>query len=63
MHVNFISSKDTGETRTIYVWSNDTKIMWGSDKIISGSKSNFESIEQMDYKLHRVWLKRGRLYI
>ena len=31
MRVNFISSKDTGETRTIYVWSNDTKIMWGSD--------------------------------
>ena len=21
MHINFISSKDTGETRTIYAWS------------------------------------------
>ena len=31
MHVNFISSKDTGETRTIYVWSDNVKIMWGSD--------------------------------
>ena len=24
MHVNFISSKDTGETRTIYVWSDNS---------------------------------------
>ena len=31
MCVNFISSKDTGEIRTIYVWSNNESIMWGSD--------------------------------
>ena len=31
MHVNFISSKDTGETYTIYVWSDNKQIMWGSD--------------------------------
>ena len=31
MRVNFISSKDNGGTRTIYVWSNNVKIMWGSD--------------------------------
>ena len=31
MHVNFISSKDTGETRTIYVWGDNISIMWGSD--------------------------------
>ena len=31
MRVNFISSKDTGETRTIYVWSNSESIIWGSD--------------------------------
>ena len=83
MHVNSISSKDTGETRTIYVWSNDESIMWGSDtdniirelfnyflnnykeefKIISGSEFDFESAELMDYKLHRVGLRRGRSYI
>ena len=34
MHVNFISSKDTGETRTIYVWSDNVKIMWDSNKTI-----------------------------
>ena len=32
MCVNFISSKDTGETRTIYVWNDNVKIMWGSDR-------------------------------
>ena len=31
MHVNFISSKDTGETRTIYVWSDNAKIMVGNE--------------------------------
>ena len=31
MRVNFISSKYTGETRTIYVWSDNVSIMWGSD--------------------------------
>ena len=31
MRVNFISSKDTGEIRTIYVWSDNVSIMRGSD--------------------------------
>ena len=31
MCANFISSKDTRETRIIYVWSDNVKIMWGSD--------------------------------
>ena len=31
MRVNFISSKDTGETCTIYVWSDNVSIMQGSD--------------------------------
>ena len=31
MRVNFTSSKDTGETRTIYVWSINKSIMCGSD--------------------------------
>ena len=30
--VNFISSKDTGETRTIYICSNNESIMLGRDK-------------------------------
>ena len=31
MRVNFISSNNTEETRTIYVWSDNVKIMWCSD--------------------------------
>ena len=31
-------------------------------KIISGSEFNFESVELMDYKLHRVRLRRGGSY-
>ena len=77
MRVDFISSKDTGETRTIYVWSNNESIMWVSDtddiirelfrsflhncqveeQIIRGSDFVFESVELMDYKLHRVRLR------
>ena len=83
MRVNFISSKDTGETRTIYVWSYDVGIIWGSntddfikeffflleknyqeeEEIISGREFNFESVELMNYKLHRVRLRRGGSYI
>ena len=83
MHVNIISSKDTGETRTIYVWSDKVRIMRGSDtndiirknfrsflhnyekelKIIKGSDFVFESVELVDYKLHRVRLRRGGSYV
>ena len=31
MHVNFISSRDTGETRICYVWSDNVSIMQGRD--------------------------------
>ena len=83
MRVNSISSKGTGETRTIYVWSDNVSIMWGSDtdniirkflksflhnyqeefKIIKESDFLFEGVELMDYKLHRVRVKRGGSYI
>ena len=83
MHVNFISSRDTGETRIYYVWSDNVSIMQGSDtndiireifrsflhnyqeelKMIKGSDFVFESVDLMDYKLHRVCLNRGGSYI
>ena len=83
MSVSFISSEDAGETRIIYVWSNNESIMRGRDtddiirelfrsflrnyqeefKIIKRSDFVFESVEWMDYKLHRVRLKRGGSYI
>ena len=31
IRVNFISSKDAGETHTIYVWGDNKKVMWDSD--------------------------------
>ena len=31
MHVNFISSKDTEETRIYYIWSSNVSIMQGRD--------------------------------
>ena len=84
MRVSFISSKDTAETHTIYVWSDNVNIVWGSNtnSIIKGlfesflhnyqeelkvengcgSECIFESVELMDYKLHRVRLKRGGSY-
>ena len=31
MHVNFISSKDTGETRIYHMWSDNVGIMQGKD--------------------------------
>ena len=78
IYVNLISSKDTGKTHTIYLWSDNVSIMRSSDtddtirelfrsfllnyqeelKIIKGSDFVFESVELMDYKLHRVRLRR-----
>ena len=83
MHVNFISSKDTGETRTIFVWNDNVSIMRGGDtdditreifrsflrnyqeelKMIKGHDFVFESIELIDYKLHRIRLRRGGSYL
>ena len=31
MHVNFISSNDTGEIHTIYVWSDNAEILMGNE--------------------------------
>ena len=31
MQVNFVSSKDTGETRTIFVWSHNEEIRSGNE--------------------------------
>ena len=31
MHVNFVSSNDTGENCTIYVWNNNEEIRLGNE--------------------------------
>ena len=83
MHINFISSRDTGETRIYYVWSDNVSIMQGENtnaiireifraflhnyqqelKMIKGSDFVFESVDLLDYKFHRVRLKRGGSYV
>ena len=83
MHVNFISSRDTRETRIYYVWSDNVSIMQGEDtndiirepfesflhnyqkelRNIRASDFVFESVDLLDYKLHRVPFKRGGSYI
>ena len=76
MHINFIFSKDAEEIRTIYVW-NDNDNVWCSGtifesflnnyqkglQIIKGSDFKFESVDPLDYHLHKVSLKRGLSYI
>ena len=72
MRVNFISSKDTGETRTIYVWSNNESIMWGShtDNIIrelfESFLNNYQNEEQIikgsDFNFERFDLMDYKLY-
>ena len=82
MHVKFTFSRDTEETRILYVRSDNVSIMQAIDtddiirdifrsflhfqeelKIIKGSDFVFESVDLLDYKLHKVSLRRGRLYV
>ena len=58
MHVNLISSKDTGETRIILVWSDDEEIRLGNetDNII---KKLFKSFLNNYQKEEIVLRKRG----
>ena len=84
MYINFLSFKDTGETRFIYIWSDNEEIRWGNetDDVIDnlfeslldnyqkeqqimrgGSNFSFESVELLQYSLHKIKLKRGGPYI
>ena len=62
MYINFISSKDTGKTlfqRKSFLdnYQKEEKIMRG------GSNFIFESVELLNYNLHKISLKRGKSYI
>ena len=43
IHVNFVSSKDAGETRTVFVWSDNEEIRLGNetDDIVKGLLNSF----------------------
>ena len=61
MHVNFISSKDTGETRTIYVWSDNEEIRSGNetDDII---KELFKAFLN-NYQKEKTILRKGSNFL
>ena len=61
MHVNFISSKDTGEIRMIYVWSDNEEIRSGNetDDII---KELFKSFLN-NYQKEEIILRKGDDFI
>ena len=75
MHVNFISSKDTGETRTIYKWSNNyvvVSIMWRKDtndiikelfeSFLHDYQENLKTIKGIDFVFESVYLMDYKLY-
>ena len=55
MYINFISSKDTGETRTIYVLSDNEEIRWGNetDDVINNLFEYFLNNYQKEEQLMR----------
>ena len=74
MSINFISSKDSDETRNLHTKSNNIEIMIGkeTDEIIEklfwsllsmrGRKFNFDRVDLMYYHFQKISLKRGGSY-
>ena len=72
MRVNFISSRDTGGTCIIYVWSDKVNIMWGSDtddiirKLFKSFLNNYqkekEIIEGCDFIFESLELMDCKLH-
>ena len=61
MHVNFISSNDTGEIRTIFVWSDNEEIRLGNetDDIIKGLINSFLN----NYQKEEIILRNGSGFV
>ena len=61
MHVNFISSKDTGETCTIFVWSDNEEIRLGNetDDIVKGLLNSFLN----NYQKEEIVLRNGSNFV
>ena len=61
MHGNFISSKDTGETCTIFVWSDNEEIRLGNetDDIIKGLINSFLN----NYQKEEIILRNGSNFV
>ena len=61
MNVNFVSSNDTGETRTIFVWSDNEEIRSGNetDDIIKGLLNSFLN----NYQKEETILRNGTDFV
>ena len=65
MHVNFISFRDTGETRIYYVWSDNVSIMQGIDtndiikelfeSFLHDYQEKFKTIKGSDFLFESVY--------
>ena len=72
MHVNFISSRDTGETRTIYTWSNNVGNMRGRDtkdiikelfeSFLNDYQEKLKTIKGSDFVSESVYLMDSKLH-
>ena len=57
MHVNFVSSNDTGEIRTIFVWSDNEEIRLGNEtddiikRLINSFLNNYQKEEKWKWKM------------
>ena len=61
MHVNFVSSNDAGEARTIFVWSDNEEIRSGNetDDIIKGLLNSFLN----NYQKEEIILRNGSNFV
>ena len=61
MHVNVVSSKDTEETRTIFVWSDNEEIRLGNetDDIVKGLLNSFLN----NYQKEEIVLRNGSDFV
>ena len=61
IHVNFISSKDTGESRTIFVWSDNEEIRSGNETDTIFEK-RFKSFLN-NYQKQEIILRKGSNFL
>ena len=61
MHVNFLSLNDTGEIRTIFVWSDNEEIRLGNetDDIVKGLLNSFLN----NYQKEEIVLRNGSNFV
>ena len=61
MHINFLSSNDTGEVRTVFVWSDNDEIRLGNetDDIIKRLINSFLN----NYQKEELILRNGSSFV